>query len=659
VIFNLNTPVNRRSNLAPLIRAAGRRLGALAFLLAAIPAPAAGQSASRAIVLAWDGAVPAFAHEMMREQKLPHLAKLIEGGVFADDVMAVFPSKTAPSFASLITGAPPRVTAISGNRVPRAPRDQFTILESVAGFAAAPLQAETIWAAARRAGKKSIVAHIPTFAGELADGTVRFSGYELIAGRDGIVTKNTAVSAAPASWRNAPPSAALPIEIYFAIGQSKFFGLLIDDAADDQPGYDTLILAADRDGNTTVARLKPAPPGVGGEFFWSPPVAIKTSAGHDTRSYFRLFDLKPDASDFFLYYTRPVRDLPLDDFSDGGASPTVRTFVGNGATLLFQQGAFGRTIPNGGNGAAEARYLETVAFAQHQLTETHRWAMDNLPWDLFFAYTPFPDESEHLWRGHLDRSLSSYRQDLAERLRPLLERVYQQADDLLGLLLSKRPADTLFALISDHGLQGINKRVALNPVLQQAGLLVLDANGRVDLTKTRVIYPAVNNGYLLINSKDRRSGIVARDERAELTSRVRASLLALRDGDRPIVQAVYDAETEGAAMGIGGEVGGDIYVELAPGYDFDPRIAAGPWVSETAPYGNHGANPALPAMRTLMAFNGPGVERGGKLKNARIIDFAPTLAWLLNLPKPRAAAGRVLFEASADDSERKRSQPID
>jgi predicted AlkP superfamily phosphohydrolase/phosphomutase len=659
VIFNLNTPVNCRSNLAPFISAAVWLLAAFALLLGTVPAPAAGQTAARAIVLAWDGAVPAFAHEMMRERKLPHLAKLIEGGVYADDVTAVFPSKTAPGFASLITGAPPRITAISGNRVPRAPRDQFTILESVAGFAAAPLRAETIWAAARRAGKRSIVAHIPTYAGELADGTVRFSGYELFAGRDGIVTKNTAASAAPEPWRNAPPSAALPIEIYFAIGASKFFGLLIDDAADDQPGYDTLILAAARDGNAVMARLKPAPPGAGGEFFWSPPVAIKASAGHDAKSYFRLFDLKPDGSDFFLYYTRPVRDLPLEGVGDSVASPTVRTFVGNGAAILFQQGAFGRTIPNGGGGGAEARYLETVAFAQHQLTETHRWAMENLPWDLFFAYTPFPDEAEHLWRGYLDTSLPGHRQDLAERLRPLLERVYRSADDLLGLLLSKRPADTLFVLISDHGLQGVNKRVALNPVLQQAGLLVLDANGRVDLTKTRVIYPAVNNGYLLINSKDRRAGIVAPDERAELISKVRASLLAVRDDSRPIVRAVYDAETEGAAMGIGGEVGGDIYVELAPGYDFDPRIAAGPWVSETAPYGNHGANPAQPAMRTLMVLNGPGVEAGGKLKNARIIDFAPTLAWLLNLPKPRDAAGRVLF-APGENSKAKRSpQRID
>src|SRR5512139_754481 len=81
-----------------------------------------GQSARKAIVLAWDGTVPTFVHELLRDGKLPNLAKLIAGGAFADDVMAGFPSKTAPGFASLMTGAPPRLTGISGNRVPRAPR---------------------------------------------------------------------------------------------------------------------------------------------------------------------------------------------------------------------------------------------------------------------------------------------------------------------------------------------------------------------------------------------------------------------------------------------------------------------------------------------------------------------------------------------------------
>lgn len=582
----------------------------------------------------------------MRRGKLPNLSKLIAGGVFADDVKPGFPSKTAPGFASLITGAPPPATGISGNRVPRAPRAEHTMLESLRGFSSAPLMADTLWAAARRAGRRAIVSHLPTFANEHSEGSVRFSGYTLIVGRDGIVTQSsarTAVAAKP--WQNAPASQALPMEAIFRIGGTQFFGLLIDDPKDPQTGYDTLALATARDGDAIQVRLKPAPAGAGGPFFWSKPIGIQTARHQDAKLYFRLFNLRPDGSDFFLYHTRPVRDLPLPTDGRSIAGPTVRSFVGNGAAILYERGAFGRTIPNGGQGDAEERYLETLLFAQHQLMETNRWAMDHLPWDLFFAYSPFPDEAEHLWRGYLESSLLTYRSQLADRLRPYLERAYRSADEHLGLLLEKRPPGTLFVLISDHGLQGVDKRVALNPVLLSAGLLTLDRQGRVDLTKTKVLYPTANNGYLMINSVDRKDGIVASAERPQLVAKVRDLLLALRDGERPVVRAVFDAAAEGPTMGIGGEVGGDLYVELAPGYDFDPRIAPGAPITAIPPHGSHGANPEQAAMRTLMVFNGPGVRVGQKLTGVRIIDFAPTLAWLLNLPKPKDATGTVLFDA--------------
>ena len=97
------------------------------------------QTPPKAIVIGWDGALPAFVQEMLRQGKLPNLAKLIQGGVFADDVVAVYPSKTAPGFAALWTGAPPRQTGISGNRQPRGPTHQYTILDNHISFLGAPL----------------------------------------------------------------------------------------------------------------------------------------------------------------------------------------------------------------------------------------------------------------------------------------------------------------------------------------------------------------------------------------------------------------------------------------------------------------------------------------------------------------------------------------
>ena len=619
---------------------------ACAIFAAAIPGATHGQTA-KAIVLAWDGTVPTFVDELTRQGKLPNLAKLIAGGTFADDVRPGFPSKTAPGFASLMTGAPPRVTGISGNRVPREPRAEYTILDSMAGFSAAPLLAEPIWAAARRAGKKVVISHIPSFAAENSEGTVRLYGYDTITGRDGIVTPRLSKPQPAASWDKLPASDAPALEISFAVAASKFFGLLVDDPADEQIGYDTLLLTRSRNAEDIEGKIKSAAAGATGELFWSGPVEVKTTGERSASVYFRLFELRGDGSDFFLYFTRPARAMVTPEDALQGAGDTVRSFIGNGASILYQQGSFGRTIPSGGSGGAEARYLETVRFAQHQLMETNRWALAHLPWDLFFAYTPFPDESEHLWRGYLDPGLSTYREEVADRLRPFLEQVYKTSDDHLGLFLADRPADTIVAVISDHGMQGANKRFAINRLLQQKGLLAIDAQGRIDLSKTKVLYPSINNGYLLINSIDRKNGIVAAEQRKELARQLGELLSEVRDGDQPVVKNVYDAEIHGAEMGMGGPSGGDIYIELAPGYDFDPRTTPEPVITQVEPYGSHGASPEQSSMRTLMLFQGPGIAAGRRLQNVRIIDFAPTISGLLGFPAPKNSSGRVLHDVFA------------
>jgi predicted AlkP superfamily phosphohydrolase/phosphomutase len=627
------------------------RLGAWLplFLIIAWVGPSSvrSQPPTKAIVLGWDGAVPSFVHEMLRLGKLPNLAKLIEGGAVADDVTPCFPSLTAPGFASLWTGAPPRITGISGNRVPRLPRSQFTILESSAGFNNALLQAEPLWASAERVGRRVVVTHVP-FGGDKSELGVHLQGYRGIAGRDGIVSGRNSKPQPAHSWKDIPSSVVPPLEIAFSIGASTFYGLFIDDPSDPQKGYDTLFVASTRSGKEVTAKLKSQPAGPAGELFWSKPIDVKTNDGRNASTYLRLFDLKPDGADFLLFFTRPTQEMISRPNLMHDADSTTRAFIGNGANPLYSQGALGRTLPNGGDGTAEARYLETVAFAQHQLMEANRWALEHLPWELFVAYTPFPDEAEHMWRGFLEPRLSGFRQDIADRLRPLLQQVYRLSDELLGLLMAHRTEDTIVALISDHGMEGTYRLLAVNKLLQESGILAMDERGRVDLARTKAIYPAINNGYLLINSTDRKGGIVTPEQRQDLVRRIRELLFEIRDGERQVVTDVYDAQADGAAMGIGGESGGDVYFDLLPGYELDPKLGAAELIVKREPHGMHGFNPLRPSMRTLMVLNGPGIRPGQRLSGVRIIDFAPTLAELLRVPVPKDATGKVLHEAFSD-----------
>ena len=93
-------------------------------------------------------------------------------------------------------------------------------------------------------------------------------------------------------------------------------------------------------------------------------------------------------------------------------------------------------------------------------------------------------------------------------MRSFLHQVYRRSDELLGLFMSHRKKNTIVALISDHGMEATHKRVAINKLLQEKGIMTMDERGRVDLAKTRALYPTINNGYLLINGTDRKEGIV-------------------------------------------------------------------------------------------------------------------------------------------------------
>jgi len=618
--------------------------------------PGEAQQPVRAIIVSWDGMVPLFINDLLRQGKLPNLARLIAEGAFVDSVITTFPSKTAPGHASLWTGAPPRINGVSGNITPRTPRNQATILDSVSGFLSTSLKAEPLWMTAARSGRRVVIVQATQawpFESYLSDGPfgpgeperlMLFEGYAGISGRDGIITARETAPRPAQAWKNPPSSVTPPLEIAFTIGATRLFGLLIDEPGDPARGYDTLLIGRRKDGAEIEARLKPGTSAPGKIDRWSSPVNIEVPGKPLSGTHLRLFDLKFDGSDFLLYFTRPAARLASRPEHLPVLQKEAGAFVGNGAASLYRQGGFGPAILDGGDGMAERRYLETALFTLKQVAASTRWAMQSLPWDLLFTYSPYPDESEHLWRGYLDPGLPQYRKAVADRLAGFLEEVYRAGDEFLGQVMSTRPPNTALALVSDHGMEGANKAVRINAALRQAGLLALDRRGRVDLSKTKAYYPGANSGHILLNTTDRKGGIVGPDERPKVVAQIRRVLDNLTDNGQKVVTGVFDAEVHGEAMGIGGEAGGDIYLDLRPGYDFEGQLGEKGLIVEREPSGTHVFNPVRKSMRTLMVLSGPGIAPGSTLSQARTIDFAPTVAEVLGLPRPRHATGRVLVE---------------
>lgn len=109
---------------------------------------------SRTILISFDGAQPEVIEKLLRSEKLPGhgvFAKLIREGTTAERMTSVLPTLTATNHISIATGAYPERTNI--------PMNSFHLTDAAltattSGFFA-PIDAETLWEAAKRQGKKS------------------------------------------------------------------------------------------------------------------------------------------------------------------------------------------------------------------------------------------------------------------------------------------------------------------------------------------------------------------------------------------------------------------------------------------------------------------------------------------------------------------------
>jgi hypothetical protein len=100
---------------------------------------------------------------------------------------------------------------------------------------------------------------------------------------------------------------------------------------------------------------------------------------------------------------------------------------------------------------------------------------------------------------------------------------------------------------------------------------------------------------------------------------------------------------------------GDLVVFASPPYQFD-AATPGTLVARSAFFGQHGYVPDIQDrtsntnMRAAFIAGGRGI-REGRYTGIRTIDLAPTIAYMMRIPIPQHAQGRVLLEISEDACE--------
>ncbi len=284
--------------------------------------------------------------------------------------------------------------------------------------------------------------------------------------------------------------------------------------------------------------------------------------------------------------------------------------------------------------------------------------------------------------------------DEAARYKPAVQKYFQAVDQTLARLLEAVDDETYVALMSDHGMGPIYRFVYLNNWLLEQGYLQLQSDpvtrlkrvafrlgltpinvydglvklglarlrtqvdfsprerlltryflslNNVDWGRTRA-YSLGNVGQIYLNVRGREpEGIVEPGTEYEtVRDEIIAQLRALRDpqSSEPIMTDIYRRE----------ELYDGPYLDEAPDIVILPRNLEYQAAGTSAfmhnrvlglPRGNAGGH----RMDGIWLLKGPGVRAGLQVNNARIVDLAPTLLHLGNMPVPTDMDGVVLHEA--------------
>ena len=620
--------------------------------------------ARRAILVSFDALNEARVRESLPRDAVPNFLALFENGACAAHAVTAFPSVTAPSHAVLWTGAYGDVTGVTANRQPRLPRDRHTLADGISGFSAEVLRAEPLWITAARAGR-TVMGHQVTQAPQVpgyppaasrdepamrrrrdaASGVLQGPGIYVVNGhnreiaRHAVLTERTHPLRPAGAWaglEKASNGRVPPLETAWVVGKDSVFALFYGDSV-----YTHVRVARTRDATAgVVAAAAPAdtsdPRGRELARHFSEPLEIEVDGG---RAYLvvRLFELAPDGSRYLLYH--PGLNVIEGNRPEVAAAydAAVRGWVAGGADDQFSAGEFGAPMWKGGDGTAEARLLETYEYLTRQYMRGSEWAWNELGVDLLLDYFPLADGVDHRFYGYIVREWPGYDDAVAQKVQELRRRAWALVDLRLGHLrrLAASSPDAALFVAGDHGMRATWRVFRPNAVLRDAGLLVLDERGQVDLTRTRALSP---NGYWVsINRTAWRGGSVPPEDEARVLAAAEAALLAVRDSaGQPVVTRVYRPD-EHPELGIGGPAGGDLYYATAPGVRWSPD-PSGAAITDGRIDAGHGFPPEDPDMWTAFCAEGAGFAPR-RIGAVRTTAVAPTVAEWLGIPAPADAVG--------------------
>ncbi len=293
----------------------------------------------------------------------------------------------------------------------------------------------------------------------------------------------------------------------------------------------------------------------------------------------------------------------------------------------------------------EKTWLEDMRYTFEQRIKTAKHLLENNKWN-FFAIDLFPvDRVQHLFWRYVDKKHPLFEESEYETK---INETYELADKKIGELLESLGEETLVFLISDHGFASYRKAVELNKILAQEGFLKMESGETgsffsVDWSKTEAYALGFSSIYLNRQGREK-YGIVSEKDAEGIIENIRLALKKYSfDGEKPFEELHKSM---------------DFYsLESADLPDMIPIYKKG---YRSAKASTIGAVPALDSIHdNLNKWSGdhigpfeestlPGIIYCSEdlgLKEARIVDLAPTVLQFFDIEKPKEMDGKSLLEA--------------
>ena len=506
-----------------------------------------------------------------------------------------------------------------------------------------------------------------------------------------------------AGWTNVPASFSPAKQTTFTHANSQIPGggawdvYIYDSTNNGSVNYDHVLIVntADlKDGSKAVADLQR------GEWADAKLKLVSGSLSGKTAGFYaKLIDLTADASQFRLYFTSVQRvNAMYNALGPAGSDAFAETLAADFPTSTAADFA-----------PLEALIVDEDTYVEQglQWKNAHfaylEYIVEDLGYkpDLLLLGNPVTDEFSHQFLGLLvptdpDGRPNPYYDDVNGdgvkdgRLsirEGYIRAAYHEADETLGLgreLMGKRKT-TVFAS-SDHGFApqwlAINARKLLFETTVRNTVTGADVSVHPSGNPT-LVFPNPPGGTPLSNCRAQLgaadlakacwaggttqfyvnptlpAGITYEAVRTAIINKFQGLTDPATPGRQVILKVMRKEELRDVdgTDALHPNRSGDVVVVSRPPYQFD-AATAGQNIAFSQFFGQHGYLPDLVDLKRSINMHGtfvasgPGIEDFSKGKNGiRAIDVAPTLSFLMGIPGPQNASGKILFsivEGSGD-----------